>query len=276
MKVLKFGGTSVANAENISKVIAILKKSAQNEKLAVVVSALGGTTDLLLEAGAKAQAGNNDYLKIFKNIENRHLETVRALIPIDKQSAVLGGLKKIINELESTLEGICLLREFSDKTHDKIVSFGERLSSYIVFNALKSHTKNVALKDSRELVITDNAFTQAIVFQEETHRNIENFFKNNKAKIVVLPGFVAANKKGETTTLGTDCCHTQQSRFGNLDRCQRYVHRQSQIGQRRFPNRKHLLPRSDGAVSFWGKSPLSAYHTTCVGKRNSVVDQKHL
>ena len=69
MKVLKFGGTSVANAENISKVIAILKKSAQNEKLAVVVSALGGTTDLLLEAGAKAQDGNNDYLEIFKNID---------------------------------------------------------------------------------------------------------------------------------------------------------------------------------------------------------------
>ena len=202
MKVLKFGGTSVANAENISKVIAILKKSAQNEKLAVVVSALGGTTDLLLEAGAKAQDGNNDYLEIFKNIENRHLETVRALIPIDKQSAVLGGLKKIINELESTLEGICLLREFSDKTHDKIVSFGERLSSYIVFNALKSQTKNVALKDSRELVLTDNAFTQATVFHEETYKNIENFFKDNKAQIVVLPGFVAANKKGETTTLG--------------------------------------------------------------------------
>ena len=111
MKVLKFGGTSVANAENIAKVIAVLKANTTNEQLVVIVSALGGTTDLLLEAGVLAQNGNSSYSKSFETIENRHLETVRELIPVNKQSGVLGGLKKILNELETTLEGVFLLRE---------------------------------------------------------------------------------------------------------------------------------------------------------------------
>ena len=202
MKVLKFGGTSVANAENISKVINILKDSSKNEKLVVIVSALGGTTDTLLEAGDYAQNGNNSFTSSFKTIEERHIEAVRALIPIDKQSGVLGGLKKILNELESTLEGISLLKELSEKTHDKIVSFGERLSSYIVINALQAQVQNVALKNSQELIITNDDFTQAIVNLDTTNTNIVSFFKDNTSQIVVMPGFVAANKKGETTTLG--------------------------------------------------------------------------
>ena len=202
MKVLKFGGTSVANAANISQVINVLKSNAQNEKLIVIVSALGGTTDTLLEAGELAKNGDSTYNTSFKTIENRHIETVRELIPIDKQSSVLGGLKKVLNELESTLEGVSLLREFSGKTHDKIVSFGERLSSYIVFNAVKVQFENVALKDSRELILTNSDFTQAIVDIEKTNSNITSFFDANQAQIVIMPGFVAANADKETTTLG--------------------------------------------------------------------------
>ena len=202
MKVLKFGGTSVANAENISKVINILKESAQKEKLVVVVSALGGTTDTLLEAGDLAKNGDSAFTASFEAIENRHIEAVRSLIPIDKQSGVLGGLKKILNELQSTLEGVSLLKEFSDKTHDKIVSFGERLSSFIVVNALKAKVENVDIKDSRELVLTNDDFTQAIVDIDTTSKNIVAFFKENTSQIIVMPGFVAANKDGETTTLG--------------------------------------------------------------------------
>ncbi|MEI6866054.1 bifunctional aspartate kinase/homoserine dehydrogenase I [Flavicella sp.] len=202
MKVLKFGGSSVTNADNISKVINILKESAQKEKLVVVVSALGGSTDTLLEAGDLAQNGNSAFANNFKSIEKRHIEAVRALIPIEKQSGVLGGLKKILNELESILEGISLLREFSEKTHDKIVSFGERLSSYIVVNTLKIQIENVSLKDSRELIITNDDFTQTIVDIETTNNNIVSFFKNNNSQIIVIPGFVASNKSGETTTLG--------------------------------------------------------------------------
>ena len=202
MKVLKFGGTSVANAENISKVIAILKANSASEQMIVIVSALGGTTDILLEAGALAQNGNNAYSKSFETIENRHIAVVRELIPVNKQSGVLGGLKKILNELETTLEGVFLLKEFSDKTHDKIVSFGERLSSYIVVNALQLDVKKAQLKDSRDLIITDDNFTQATVQKEWTNKNIQAYFEKEDAPIVVMPGFIASDPHGETTTLG--------------------------------------------------------------------------
>lgn len=202
MKVLKFGGTSVANAENISKVIDILENSSKKDTLLVIVSALGGTTDSLLEAGELATKGDENYNNLFKSIETRHLDTVRELIPVDKQSSILGGIKKILNELESTLEGIFLLKEFSDKTHDKIVSFGERLSSYIVYNAMVLKEKNTILKDSRELILTNSNFTQASIDSLATEKNILNFFNKDKAKITILPGFIAANKEGDTTTLG--------------------------------------------------------------------------
>jgi aspartokinase/homoserine dehydrogenase 1 len=202
MKVLKFGGTSVANAANISKVISILKADSENNKLIVIVSALGGTTDTLLEAGTLAQAGDESYIKSFSTIENRHIEAVRELIPINKQSGVLGGLKKMLNELETTLEGVFLLQEFSERTHDKIVSFGERLSSYIVINALQTKVTNSELKNSRELIITDDNFTQATVNKEITNKNIIDHFSTSKAQVTVMPGFVASNSKGEITTLG--------------------------------------------------------------------------
>jgi len=202
MKVLKFGGTSVGNAENITKVIDILKNKAQKDKLAVVVSALNGTTDAILNAAKLAKKGNKDYEKSFKEIEKNHLETVRALIPIKNQSGVLSNLKKYLNELDSTLEGIFLLREFSDESYDKMVSFGELMSSYIILNALKAQFKGVVLKDSRELIITDNRFKQAAVNSETTALNISDYFKDNDAQIVILPGFIAAGKNGKTTTLG--------------------------------------------------------------------------
>ncbi len=202
MKVLKFGGTSVANAENIAKVIDILKANAAHDKLVVVVSALGGTTDVLLEAGARAQKGDSSYIKSFEILESRHIEAVRKLIPVKKQSSVLGGLKKILNELETTLEGVFLLKEFSDKTHDKIVSFGERLSAYIVINALQLVVKKAQYKDSRDLIITDDNFTQASVQKERTEKNIQAYFENEQAPIIVMPGFIASNRNAETTTLG--------------------------------------------------------------------------
>ena len=131
MKVLKFGGSSVASSENINKVISIVKESSFKNNVAVVVSALGGITDLLLEAGKLACVANSDYITKFKAIEDRHLQVVRELIHVNNQSGVLGQVKKMLNKLENTLEGVFLINELSNKTSDKIVSFGELFSSYI-------------------------------------------------------------------------------------------------------------------------------------------------
>ncbi|WP_369999353.1 bifunctional aspartate kinase/homoserine dehydrogenase I [Winogradskyella sp.] len=202
MKVLKFGGTSVANAENISKVIAILQQESKKEKIAVVVSALGGITDALIKTGELATLKDESYIEVFENIRERHLETIRLLIPKGKAKTVVKTVEAKLEELKNLLHGIYLINEFSNKTRDKVLSFGELLSSYIISEALKLKIEKSSLKDSRELILTDSIHTNANVKGKETTSNISNFFKKNKDKIVVLPGFVSRNKAGETTTLG--------------------------------------------------------------------------
>jgi aspartokinase/homoserine dehydrogenase 1 len=202
MKVLKFGGSSVASSENINKVINIVKESSNKNKIAVVVSALGGVTDLLLETANLACSGNKDYIKTFEIIENKHLHVVRALIPINNQSSVLGQIKKMLNKLESTLEGVFLINELSNKTSDKIVSFGELFSSLIIANAMQNSNLDAVLKNSQELIVTNNNFSNASVIFPKTIANIQEFFKNNSSRIVILPGFVAKTEAGEVSTLG--------------------------------------------------------------------------
>ena len=202
MKVLKFGGSSVASSQNINKVINIVKESSLNNNVAVVVSALGGVTDLLLNAGNLACKGDINYKDSFKIIEDRHIEVVRELIPVNNQSGVLGQIKKMLNILENTLEGVFLINELSAKTSDKIVSFGELFSSFIIAEAMKGNNLDAVLKNSQELIVTDENFSNASVFFEQTNKNIEDFFKQNSAKIVMLPGFVAKTEQGEVSTLG--------------------------------------------------------------------------
>jgi len=202
MKVLKFGGSSVASSENINKVINIVKKSSLKNEIAVVVSALGGITDLLLEAGDLACNSDVNYKKNLKTIEERHLKVARELIAVNNQSSVLGTIKNKLNKLESTLEGVFLINELSAKTSDKIVSFGELLSSYIISEALINRDLDAVLKNTQELIVTDESFSNAAVKVDKTNVLIESFFKVNKHKIVVLPGFVALTEKGEVSTLG--------------------------------------------------------------------------
>jgi aspartokinase/homoserine dehydrogenase 1 len=202
MKVLKFGGSSVATSENINKAIAIVKDSAYNTQVIVVVSALGGITDVLLEAGNLACTGDENYKNQFKLIEERHLKVIRELIPVGNQSGVLGHVKKMLNKLEATLEGVFLINELSAKTSDKIVSFGELLSSFIVVEAMKNQGLDAELKNAQELIVTDENFSNAVVKFDQTNNNIETFFKNNKHQIIVLPGFVSKTESGEPTTLG--------------------------------------------------------------------------
>ena len=123
MKVLKFGGTSVANAENISKVIKILENESKKYKIAVVVSALGDTTDMLIEAGELATAKDENYLEVFQQIADRHNNIVEGLIKGQKKQTVLKQVNSKLEELKQILQGIYLINEFSNKTIDKIVSF---------------------------------------------------------------------------------------------------------------------------------------------------------
>ena len=174
MRVLKFGGTSVANADNIRLVIAIITKKAEKEPLAVVVSALSKVTDLLQLAAHKAANSDENFREIVLEIEKKHLDTLKQLIPVSEQSALLSHIKRIINHLETLLDGCFLLGELSPRTADTILSFGELLSSFIIAEALKQNLKSTNYKDSRELIKTNATFGKASVNFEVSNRLIQD------------------------------------------------------------------------------------------------------
>lgn len=186
MKVLKFGGTSVANAQNIKLVLDIVKKQAKQDQLIVVVSALSKVTDLLQLASQKAASNDESYKEIVAEIEKKHLDTLKDFIPVSEQSSLLSHIKRIINHLETLLDGCFLLGELSARTADTILSFGELLSSYIISEALKQNLKNSSYKDSRELIKTNNNFGKAAVNFEITNQLIVDYFTSNESPVVIM------------------------------------------------------------------------------------------
>lgn len=202
MQVLKFGGTSVANAENINKVIAIVKETIQKDRTVVVVSALGGVTDLLLQAAQLASEGLDAYKEKLAQVETRHLEAVKQLLPVAQQSGLLSLVKKSCNELEDICNGIFLLRELTPRSKDRIGSYGEWLSSQIIAAAFNAGGTTAAWKDARELIVTNAGFTNAEVDFPTTKKRIREYFDAHAEQLVVVPGFIAATADGITTTLG--------------------------------------------------------------------------
>ncbi len=202
MQVLKFGGTSVANAENINKVVAIVKEKIKTDKTVVVASALGGVTDLLLDAAAKAAAGDELYKEELATVEQRHIEAVKQLIPVAQQSQLLSLVKKACNEIEDICNGIFLLRELTPRSKDRIGSYGEWLSSQIITAKFKADGTDAVWKDARELITTNSEFTAAEVDFATTDKTIAEYFSASPSSLFILPGFIATDKDGITTTLG--------------------------------------------------------------------------
>lgn len=202
MQVLKFGGSSVKDAVNIKQTVSVIRERAQHGTTWVVVSALGGVTDDLLRASELASAGDEQYRQSLQQIETRHLETVRQLIPLTEQSALLSEVKSRCNELLDICQGIFLLGELSLRTRDRIVSYGEWLSSRILTRFLQTEGFEAAWADSRELILTNDRFGHAQVLFEETNQRIQAYRSGNRSPLAVFPGFIASTLAGVTTTLG--------------------------------------------------------------------------
>lgn len=202
MQVLKFGGSSVSNAENIQKVLSIIIDKSATQKTIAVVSALGGVTDMLLQSSELASAGDENYTQVLSEIEQRHLQAVRYLIPINTQSALLSFVKTQCNEIEEICNGIFLLRELSMRTKDRMMSYGELLSSKIIAASLEAQGVNVQWADSRELIITNSDFGNAVVDFTQSNQNIQLYLAHTEATVYLAPGFIASNQQGHSTTLG--------------------------------------------------------------------------
>lgn len=200
MKVLKFGGSSVASPEKIKSVIGILKRYLPGN-VTVVFSAFSGVTDELIAASQLALAGDESYKAIVKKIEVRHFESIRALLPVGKQSNLSAELKLQLNELEDVLHGVFLVKERTLRTLDYIMSFGERLSAYIISEACKDAGISAEFLDARTIIRTDNQFGKAIVDFEVTNKLIQEHYQHHTS-VQIVTGFIATSETGETTTLG--------------------------------------------------------------------------
>lgn len=202
MKVLKFGGTSVGSVENIKNIISIVEDNIkQGEHVALVFSAMSGVTNNLLEIGRMAAAGNETYKELLTAIEARHFSIIKALVPVQAQSSILAQTKSTFNELLDLLKGISLIREFSKRTSDLTVSFGERLSARIVSAILNSAGIAADYCDARELIVTDKNFGMANVDFATTNNNIREYFES-KSAIQCITGFIGQTEDKITTTLG--------------------------------------------------------------------------
>ena len=201
MKVLKFGGTSVANAESLKLVVDIIKKTT-NQKQFVVVSAIGGVTNLLIEMANSASQGKTNFKKHIKNIEKRHLDIINSSIPVTQQSGIISFLKSQLNELEGVLESLFTLRELTPKSLAKISSYGEIISSTIIFELLKHQEINVFLKDARTLIFTRIINDKEVLNHEKSSESCQPFITSESDSVILIPGFIASDENGDTTTLG--------------------------------------------------------------------------
>lgn len=202
MKVLKFGGTSMANADHIQKVVSVLLNQSSSDGLLVVVSAMSGVTDHLLKMAGMAASADESYTKEAELLALQHLTAVRELLPLEQQSSVLSKVKQYCNELEELLDGVYRLKELSARTQDKIVAFGEILSSVILSAKIQSLQMNQQWIDSRSLIITDTQHGNAAVDFSATNEKIQTYFKSHDYKYYIAPGFIASSLAGYTTTLG--------------------------------------------------------------------------
>ena len=202
MRVLKFGGTSVANPTNIKLALDIICQKNKKEKLAVIVSAFSGVTDLLLTASQKAASKNISYNSIFDEIVIKHKEVISELIIQKNQTEFLFVINQQLQQLKTLLDGCFLLGELSPRTKDSVASYGELLSAQIIAKALSNTIENSDFKDSRELIKTNSNFGKATVDFVTSNSIIKKYFDNSNFNVVILPGFIASSQDGNSTTLG--------------------------------------------------------------------------
>ncbi|MFW6215719.1 MAG: aspartate kinase [Alkalispirochaetaceae bacterium] len=203
MKVMKFGGSSLADADRIRSVASIVTESG-GSTAAMVLSAMKGVTDLLITAATRAAAGDAQYKEELATIIERHREVAEDLLADSpERRPVREAVDALIEELGDLLRGVELVQECSPRTLDLIVSFGERLNCTICAAYLRSQGDPAQMVDARKLIITDNTHGSAVVEFDRSYRLIEDALAGlPEGTIPVITGFIASTEDGVTTTLG--------------------------------------------------------------------------
>lgn len=202
--VLKFGGTSVGSGKKIINVCEIVQKVKKNNQVIVVSSALQSTTDELLELSENAKKGQVNK-KIINDIVQRHQDAIKDIIQDKKiQDEVFEEVSSLIKDLEKTVEGVIIVKELSDKTKDKIVSFGERLAVPIISAKLRDMgIKSESFTGGEVGIMTDENFGNASPLMKVTQHNVKNNLSNLLEETVpVITGFIGATQQGDISTIG--------------------------------------------------------------------------
>ena len=217
MRVLKFGGSSLATPQRIRSVTEIVVAAARSERVVVVVSALQGVTDQLLGAARLAERGDEAWTQHHRALVRRHIDATQRLCASRGNAVLKHRLTLMLDELHDVLRGIHLLRHAPPRALDHVASFGERLSSELVAAHLDRFHRAIAV-DARELVVTDDHFTQAAVQFEATNRRIrarlKALLRPSRGPIPVVTGFIGATSDGRTSTIGRNGSDYSAALFG--------------------------------------------------------------
>lgn len=206
LKVMKFGGSSVASPERVRAVTDIVLEAASRDRILVIVSAFQGVTNHLLQCAQIAQQGGPAYETLHQQIAARHRDAIASLLKGDHRKKTAAAVEALLQELHDVLHGISLLRDCPPRALDLTASFGERCSALITGAYMNQH-HTAASVDARDFVTTDDQFTRATVLFEPTNRKLRTYFSRLYARegssvIPVVTGFVGKTEDGRTTTIG--------------------------------------------------------------------------
>ncbi|MEC8097732.1 MAG: bifunctional aspartate kinase/homoserine dehydrogenase I [Bacteroidota bacterium] len=214
MIVIKFGGSSVSNSKNIERVLNIIKS--KNNPCVIVVSAIGGVTNLLNESGVLAEKGKKSYLNKVDLVEKKHLSIIKKLLSGSIRESAINDMKKLISELKKILEGVFMIGERSIQTKDSILNFGELLSYQLLHSVATQKNIDAKKKNTEELIVTYSEKKNLIFDYEKTKFLVKNYFKKNKFKFLIVPGFVSKNSKNKPSNLGRGGSDLTASLLANI------------------------------------------------------------
>lgn len=196
MRILKFGGSSVAQAENLKKVKQIVSRIDKKEAAIIVVSALGGVTDQLANSLDQASSKDQVYKLTVESLYNRHLELSKEL---KLNETIQNWLKDKFEDLSNLLEGVFILQDVPEKIKCRVLGLGEELSSQLITSYFQQSDLDAKYYDSKEYIKTHEN-KGILINRDESYRRI-NAIKN-EIRFAIFPGFVASNEKGDPTLLG--------------------------------------------------------------------------
>ena len=193
MQVLKFGGTSVANAEAMLQTLHIVEKALEADRTIVVSSAISGCTDGLIEMGRLAAARDKTYLERLEHWQQRHRAIISTLLPEGYRSKTQAAVDALFDELASILQGVFLLGELSPTSLSAVESFGELLSTRILTDCFLSQGIACRWLDARELILVRDG----VVEEAESYRRMrEAVEQHTRAELFIVPGFIARDQDG--------------------------------------------------------------------------------